>query len=110
MNCLYSYELLFSLFVFFDTAGKSEIAHADITFFGCEQVGRFDITVENVGRVKELQAFEDLVNDVLDVLVGEFLVRLNDLVEINFHVICHKIDRAEILVFFFVVVEDITKL
>jgi hypothetical protein len=51
-----------------------------------------------------------MLQDVLHMLVGEVLPALDDLVEVDFHVIGDKVDIAELLVFNFIIVEHIQEL
>jgi len=60
--------------------------------------------------MQKLESFQNLIDYILHMLIGEFLVRFNDLIEIDLHVVCHKINCAEVMIIFFIVVEHICQL
>lgn len=60
--------------------------------------------------MQKLESFQNLIENILHMLIGEFLVRLNDLIEIDLHVVCHEIDCAKVMIIIFIVVEHICQL
>jgi hypothetical protein len=65
---------LFSVVFFlllFELPGETEIAEAYLAILTCQDVGGFDVPMHNRRRVEEVEALEELVHDVFDVLVSE---------------------------------------
>ena len=51
--------------------------------------------MDNVGRVKELESTQNLINEVLNVLSEQLLTRSNNTTEIGLHQFAHQVDIAE---------------
>lgn len=56
-----------------ETSGQSKIANLQLTIGIDQQVTRFQIAMENVGRVNIFQTAEDLVDEGLEMCIGERL-------------------------------------
>jgi hypothetical protein len=52
--------------------------------------------MDNVCGVDVFESPKDLVNEVLYMIDGEFLLGINDSVEIGLHQVCHYIDVVEV--------------
>ena len=76
------------------TPCQSKVTDFEIAVGIEQQVGGFQVTVEDVGRMHCLEGAEGLVNEVLAVVVGEVL-RANDTVHICFHELLDEIDFRE---------------
>jgi hypothetical protein len=68
-----------------ETSGQTEIANLELTVGVDEQVTRLEITMQNVGAVNVLQATENLVDEGLEVSVGQRLARTDDGSKIALH-------------------------
>ena len=67
-------ELLCLIFIFvFKTSSKAQIAYFKITVFVYEEIAWFEVSMDNICRVKEKHSTEQLVEEVLYMLIGEFL-------------------------------------
>mmetsp|Transcript_98744 Transcript_98744/g.283721 ORF Transcript_98744/g.283721 Transcript_98744/m.283721 type:complete len:263 (-) Transcript_98744:273-1061(-) len=78
-----------------DGAGQAEITDFHRTVLVHEHIGRFQVSVVNTGSVEILQAREEIVEDPLDMGVGELDVCLHERFEVsvaNFH---HEEELAE---------------
>lgn len=85
---------------------EAEVAEADVAVFVSEDVGGLDISVDDASGVQELESAEDLVDDELDVVVGEFFsVLLDERVEVDVHEVGDQVDVPE-LGFEVLVVDD----
>ena len=73
---------------------QSKVTDFEIAVGIEQQVGGFQVTVEDVGRMHCLESAEGLVNEVLAVVVGEVL-SANDAVHICFHELLDEIDFRE---------------
>lgn len=72
--CQLSLKLLLSFFIVLNGSGESEVAHAYIALLCGKEVRRFDISVDDVCGMEEFKSFDYLVDNVLHMLIGEFLV------------------------------------
>ncbi len=52
--------------------------------------------MENTRRVDVLHATQHLVQEILEVLIRQLLLRSNNAVQVAFHEICHDINVVEI--------------
>jgi hypothetical protein len=85
---------------------EAEVAEADVAVFVSEDVGGLDVSVDDASGVQELESAEDLVDDELDVVVGEFFsVLLDERVEVDVHEVGDQVDVPE-LGFEVLVVDD----
>ena len=53
--------------------GQTEVTYFKVTGRVQQKVGRFQIPVQNVGRMNVLQATKDLIQEVTDVIVAQAL-------------------------------------
>ena len=53
--------------------GEAKVADAEVTVGIEEEIGRLEIPVETVGGMDVLEAANDLVKEVADVVVAQFL-------------------------------------
>ena len=67
---------------------ETEITDLQLTVRVHEQVSGLQVSVENVGGVDVFQTAEDLVDEGLEVCVGEGLTGSDDCCEIAFHEFC----------------------
>jgi hypothetical protein len=65
-------------------SSEAEVAHFKIAVGIQKKVGRFQVAVEDVGRMHGLESAEGLVDEVLAMVVGEIL-GANDSVHVRFH-------------------------
>ena len=68
--------------------GEAKVGNLELAVCVDEQVARFEVTVENVGRVDVLETTEDLVDERLEVSVGQGLARADDSREVALHELC----------------------
>jgi hypothetical protein len=68
-----------------ETSGQTKIADLKLAVGVNEQVTRLKITMQDVGAVDVLQATENLVDEGLEVGVGQRLARTNDSGKIALH-------------------------
>ena len=68
-----------------DTARHAEIANFQIAIGVNEQIRRFQIAMQNAGRVNVLDAAQYLIEKVAYVLVGERLIGMDDVMKIALH-------------------------
>ena len=71
-----------------ETPGKTKIADLELAVGVDEQVAGLEVTVEDVGRVDVLEAAQDLVDEGLEVCVGEGLAGADDGGKIALHELC----------------------
>ena len=85
---------------------EAEVAEPDVAVLISEDVGGLDVSVNDASGVQELKSTEDLVDDELDVIVGElFSVLLDERVEVDIHEVGDQVDVPE-LGFEVLVVDD----
>jgi len=65
-----------------DGPGESKIAYFEITVGVDEEVGRLEVSVDNVGAVHVLERLKQLPDKKLEVVVGEALSAADYLVEV----------------------------
>lgn len=81
--------------VFF--SGKAEVAETDVAVLIGEDVRWLYVSVDDASGVQELESSEDLVDDELYVVVGEFFsVLLDERVEVDVHEVGHQVDVSEL--------------
>lgn len=68
-----------------EATGEAKVANLELAVGVDEQVAGFQVSVQNIGRVNVLEAAEDLVDEGLEVGVGEGLSGANNGGEITFH-------------------------
>lgn len=68
-----------------ETTGQTEIANLQLAIRVDEKVSGLQITVQNVGRMDVFETAEDLVNEGLEMGVGEGLSGANDSGQIALH-------------------------
>ena len=73
-------------------AGEAEVADFEVAVGIEEEVGGLEVAMEHMGGVDILEATKGLVDEVLDVVVGELLGRLDDLVEVSVHELVHEVE------------------
>lgn len=83
------------LFFVFVASGESEVAYFEVAVFVDENVAWLEVAVDDVCGVHVEEPPEDLVDEVLDVLVGEFLAGVDDAVEVCFHELGDDVDVVE---------------
>ncbi|KAM0859882.1 hypothetical protein ACQ4PT_046899 [Festuca glaucescens] len=66
-------------------ARQAEVADLEVAVGVEEQVAGLEVPVDHVRRVDVLEPAQQLVQEVLTVLLGEFLVRADDVVEVRVH-------------------------
>lgn len=93
-----SYDVLGEVLLLLETTSKTEIADLEVAVGVEEKVGRFEVTVDDVSGVDVLQTTENLVNEVLDVFIGESVVGVDDFVEISVHVIKNNEELLEVAI------------
>lgn len=71
-----------------EASRQTEIANLELAVGVDEQVAGLQVTVEDVCGVYVLQTAENLVNEGLEVCVGQWLSTANDGGEITFHEFC----------------------
>jgi hypothetical protein len=76
---------------------KTEIADFEIAVGVEKKVGGFEISVKDIGGVESFEGSESLIDEILAVVVGEFLCA-NDTVHIRLHQLLNEVDFAEALV------------
>ena len=69
---------------------QAEVAYLEVAGGVEEKVARFQVSVYHVGGMDVLEASQDLVQEVADVLVGEGLV-LQELVHVSLHQSLHDV-------------------
>mmetsp|Transcript_39239 Transcript_39239/g.103439 ORF Transcript_39239/g.103439 Transcript_39239/m.103439 type:complete len:321 (-) Transcript_39239:246-1208(-) len=74
------------------TTGQPEIANFEVAILVDEQVVRLQVAMEHLGRVDGFEAAQDLVNEVLDVVVGERLLGVDDVVQVSVHQLENKVN------------------
>lgn len=78
-----------------DDTRQAEVSDLDRAVRTRDQdIGRFEVAVNDVGLVNVAHAVYELVEDVLDVLLCEVLVGLQDLREIGVHELEDEVDVA----------------
>ena len=77
-----------------ETSGQTEIANLKLAVGVNEQVTRLKITMQDVGAVDVLQATENLVDEGLEVGVGQRLARTNDGGKIALHELWSNCQRS----------------
>jgi hypothetical protein len=60
-----------------------------------QQVRGLQVSVQHIGRVHVLEGLEDLVDEVLDVVYAERLLRVDDPVQVSLHEVAHNVDIVE---------------
>ena len=68
-----------------DRPREAEVADLEVAVLVDEEVARLEVAVEHVREVDRVDAAEDLVQEVLVVLVGQGLLRVDDVVEVGVH-------------------------
>ena len=67
------------------SASKAEVANLELTVRVDEEVTRLEIAMEDVGRMNVFKTAERLIDEGLEVSIGEGLLRANDRMKISFH-------------------------
>ena len=78
-------------------ARKAEVADGQVAVGVDEQVARLHVAVQHVGRVDVLEAAEDLVHEVLEMLLRQRLARADDAVQVALHEVGDDVRVREIL-------------
>jgi hypothetical protein len=71
-----------------EATGQSEIANFELAVGVDEQVARFEVAVEHICRVDVFEAAQNLVDEGLEMSVGERLARADDGGQIALHEFC----------------------
>lgn len=74
-----------------DTSRQTEITNFQLTVLIQEEITRFQVTMDDLTGVHEFQSTQELPDEVLDVFIREFVVAVDDLVQIRLHVIHHHV-------------------
>ena len=74
------------------TTGKTEIANLERAVLVEEQVGGFQITMDDVGRVHVITSGQHLEHEVLHMVVSQVLSGVNNAVHVSLHELCDDID------------------
>lgn len=69
---------------------EAEIANLQLAVGIDEQVARLEVAVQHVRRVYVLQTAEDLVDERLEMSIGEGLPGSNDSRKVAFHQLCNR--------------------
>ena len=80
-----------------EAACEAKVANLEGAVGVHEQVARLEVAVQHLGRVDVLETAEDLVNKILEVAVGELLVRADDLVQVRLHELLDHVDLVEVV-------------
>mmetsp|Transcript_42244 Transcript_42244/g.90136 ORF Transcript_42244/g.90136 Transcript_42244/m.90136 type:complete len:270 (+) Transcript_42244:701-1510(+) len=78
-------RLVLGLGVWEDGASKAEVADLQVAVLVHEEVARLEVAMQHVRRVDGVDTTQDLVEEVLEVLVGERLLRVDDVVQVGVH-------------------------
>lgn len=78
-----------------EAACESEIADLELTVGVDKKVSGLEITVKNVGRVHVLEPTKDLINEGLEVSVGQGLTRPDDSRQVALHQLCERVVSAD---------------
>ena len=68
-----------------ETSGKTEIANLELAISVDEQISGFQVSVQDVRRMDVLETTKDLVDEGLEMGVGQGLPRPDDGSQITFH-------------------------
>lgn len=77
-----------------ETTGQAEVTNLELAVGIDQQVTGFEIAVQDVGRVDVLETTEDLVDEGLEVGIGQRLAGADDRSQITFHQLCRIISPA----------------
>ena len=80
-----------------DAAREAKVADLEVAVLVHQQVARLEVAVEHLRRVHRLEAAQDLVDKVLDVVVGERLLRVDDVVQVGVEQLGHQVDVLPVL-------------
>lgn len=58
---------------FLEATSQTKIAYLEITILIEQQIAGFEISMNDISRVHVQKASQNLINEILDVLVGKFL-------------------------------------
>lgn len=72
-------------------SSQPKVADLQVTGGVQQQIARFQVSVQYIGGVNVLQAAEDLVEEVADVVIAQ-LLRLQQLVQVRLHEALHNVD------------------
>ena len=84
--------------------GVHHSRQAEISYFSCavrarhQNVSRFDITMNNVGRVNVLQPDQNLIQHILDVLCLHILVGFYNISQVCVHIFKYKVQVTKMWV------------
>lgn len=77
-----------------ETTSQAEVTNLELAVGIDQQVTGFEIAVQDVGRVDVLKTAEDLVDEGLEVGIGQRLAGADDSSQITFHQLCTIISPA----------------
>lgn len=78
-----------------ESTRQSEITDLELAVGVDEQVAGLQVTVENISRVDVFEAAADLINKVLEVSVGQGLLRSNNLVKVGLHQLLDQVAKRK---------------
>ena len=78
-----------------DDSGQAEVAYLEQAVAVDEQVAGLDVAVDDARRVEVLDAAQYLVEEELDVVLGEHLRTGDDLVQVGLHELGENVDLVE---------------
>ena len=94
----YLFSLLGFHFVLVVVApSQSQVADFYIAGFVEKNVRRFEVAMDDVRRVHEEHRPEDLVDKIVDMLLGELLLRVDDPMKVGLHELSNDVDIVESL-------------
>lgn len=77
-----------------ETTSQAKVTNLELAVGIDQQVTGFEITVQDIGRVDVLETTEDLVDEGLEVGIGQRLAGADDSRQITFHQLCRIISPA----------------
>lgn len=78
------------------TPGQSKITYLKVAVGIDEEIGWFEITVDDIGRMHVFHSTQDLIEKVLHVINGQGLLGVDDPMEVGLHEICHNVHVTKI--------------
>lgn len=74
-----------------EATGQAKVANLQFAVRVDEQVTRFEIAMKHIGRVNVFQTTEDLVDERLEMRIGQGLPGANNSREVTLHQFCHRV-------------------
>eukprot|EP00962_Isochrysis_galbana_P009630 scaffold2684_cov124-Isochrysis_galbana.AAC.11 len=82
---------VFDLCTWVHRARQPKVANLQVTILVDQEIAWFQIAVQHMGRMERMDTAQDLVEEVLKMLFREWLFRVNDVVQVGIHQLCHDI-------------------